>query len=119
MRNWLTKLQSNPWLVKRLVVVALLVAGAGGGFWYGRKQGLTQGAKNLTEVDPANPSQNGRVVAYLYENKAISREEFGEYLIARFGPERLEFMVNRKIVELECQKKGISAAVDAEVEERL
>ena len=51
---------------------------------------------------------------------AISRssaEELGEYLILRFGAERLEFMVNRKIVEMECAKHGIRCE-DVEVEQR-
>jgi hypothetical protein len=50
-----------------------------------------------------------RVVATLYNGSVpVTREELGEYLIARFGAERLEFVVNRKIVEMECAAKGIT-----------
>jgi hypothetical protein len=58
-----------------------------------------------------------RPVAYIY-NTPITREELGEYLIARFGPERINFMVNRRIIEHECQVKGIQVS-DAEVEAQL
>lgn len=62
---------------------------------------------------------SNRVVAYLYNDSvAVTREELGEYLIARFGAERLDFLVNRKIVEMECAAKGI-AVTDAEVEVQL
>jgi hypothetical protein len=59
----------------------------------------------------ANAAIGTRVVAYV-NNQPVSREELGEYLIARFGVERLEFMVNRKIVETECRKHNISVTDD-------
>ncbi len=46
-------------------------------------------------------------MAYIYDNIPITREELGEYLIARFGAERIEFVVNRKLVEIACKSKGI------------
>jgi hypothetical protein len=59
----------------------------------------------------ANVAIGTRVVAYV-SNQPVSREELGEYLIARFGVERLEFMVNRKIMEAECRKHNISVTDD-------
>lgn len=111
MRNWIAKLQGNPWLVKRLVLLALLVAVGAGGFWWGRKQ-ATGASTVITgkEDEHAVKSQGGRVVAYLFGDTPVTREEFAEYLIARFGNERLEFMVNRKIVEMACHKYNIHAS---------
>lgn len=59
----------------------------------------------------------GRVVAYVNGNVPITRVELAEYLIARFGAQRLEFLVNRKIVETACQARGIFVT-DAEVEDQ-
>ncbi len=118
MRNLIAKLQGNPWLIKRLVVIALLCAVGAGSFWWGRKQAnsVANGKTDGTD-DKTAKSQGGRVVAYV-NGQPVSREEFGEYLIARFGTERLEFMVNRKVVEAECQKYNIYAT-EAEIAHRL
>lgn len=59
-----------------------------------------------------------RVVAYIYGTIPLTREDLGEYLIARQGAERLELMVNRRIIDLACQKKGI-VITDAEVDSAL
>src|SRR5690349_10833924 len=48
-----------------------------------------------------------RVVAYIYDTIPITREELGEYLIARMGKERLGNLVNKRIIEQVCQQKGI------------
>jgi parvulin-like peptidyl-prolyl isomerase len=56
-----------------------------------------------------------RWVAVIYGNIPITREELGEYLIARQGAERLELLVNKRIIEHACQLKGIEVT-DAEVE---
>lgn len=56
-----------------------------------------------------------RVVAYIYDNIPITRQELGEYLIARFGQERIDFLINRRLVEMACQGKNINVT-DAEVE---
>ena len=52
-----------------------------------------------------------RIVAY-YHNQPVFREELGEYLIQRFGAERIAFLVNRKIVEAECRKYNIVVTDD-------
>lgn len=70
--------------------------------------------------------QPDRIVAYLYGEVTITRAEFVGYLTLRVGAAnvesmmtrtRLEFMVNRKIIEFECAKHKISAT-DDEVEQR-
>jgi hypothetical protein len=71
---------------------------------------------------PSDYSQ--RVVAYIYGNTAITRQELGEYLIARMErpEERLNNLINRKIIEKECRDKGIevtAAEVEAEYRETL
>jgi RNA polymerase sigma factor (sigma-70 family) len=57
-------------------------------------------------------------VAYIFQDVAITREELGDYLIARMGPDRLEALINRRILEHACRQKGITAT-EAEVEAAL
>jgi hypothetical protein len=56
-----------------------------------------------------------RVVAYIHRNIPITREDLGEYLIARYGVDKVEALVNRKIVDHACAARGIHIT-DAEVE---
>src|SRR5437867_2352038 len=76
---------------------------------------LTPGANATRLAEGASPRQ---VVAYIYGSIPITREDLAEYLIARQGAERLELMVNHRIIELTCQKKGITVT-DAEVDAAL
>lgn len=66
---------------------------------------------------PAQPATdaNSRVVAYIYGNQPITREELGEYLIARYGAEKLTLLINKKIIEHACHEKNIDVSA-AEVE---
>ena len=66
----------------------------------------------------STPDYHTRVVGYIYDNMPITREELGEYLIARFGAERLDLLANKKIIEIECKKAGVDVTA-AEVEDRL
>jgi hypothetical protein len=59
-----------------------------------------------------------RVVAYINKNVPITREDLGEFLIARYGADKVEALVNRRIVDLACQARGI-VITDAEVEAAL
>lgn len=129
MRKWLETLRSNPALTRRLLVVATLLGVGAGAYCWGRHAALTQ-----TAVEPVEPATNDvktisasgqaktdyqrREVAYIYDNIPITREELGEYLIARFGAERVGFLVNRKIVDLACRSKHI-VITDAEVNAQL
>src|SRR5262249_15526945 len=62
---------------------------------------------------PSDYSQ--RIVAKIYGDLNITREELGEYLIARFGHGKVELMVNHRIIE-EAAKKRKVTVTDAEVE---
>jgi hypothetical protein len=109
-------------------VIGIAIAGA---LW-GRHGSVSPAAATQPPQasDPVPPiSREGsdyskQVVAYLYDNKvALTREEFGEYLIARCGVgDRLNNMVNRYIIEYEARQRGIevsAAEVEAEFNETL
>ncbi|MBM4071518.1 MAG: peptidyl-prolyl cis-trans isomerase [Planctomycetes bacterium] len=106
------------------VAAAMLVVGTLAFFW-GRHGGMGE-----VKADPPEPmlrdrqsgtgpnDYNKRVVAYIHNNIPITREELGEYLIARFGAQRVDFLINRRIVEMACQAKGITVT-DHDVEAQL
>ena len=71
----------------------------------------------LPQALASDPGQS-REVAYIYETIPITREELGEYLIARFGTERLDLLVNKRIIEIECRKAGVEVT-QAEIDEKL
>jgi hypothetical protein len=66
-----------------------------------------------------------RIVGYITSDNqliAITREELGDFLIARGGHEKLELLANRKIVELEAARRGITVTtveIKAKLEEDL
>lgn len=64
---------------------------------------------------PTSSDYSRRVVAYIHDIIPITREELGEYLIARMGAEKLRTLVNKRIIEHACQQKGIEVTA-AEVE---
>jgi hypothetical protein len=105
---------------KLAVVLGMVLVGGvafGLGRWMGLGSATAQQPSPGLQMSPGSlyPDDGGRVVAYIHGNMPVYRHELAEYLIARFGSERLEFLVNRKIVELECKKRGI-VITDAEVE---
>jgi len=59
-----------------------------------------------------------RIVARIYGNEDISREDLGEFLIARHGYQTLETLVNRRIIDHACKLKNI-VITDADVEAAL
>jgi parvulin-like peptidyl-prolyl isomerase len=104
-----------------------LVAAAAGGFWLGRggPQSAAVAAPPPAGPPAANapaappPSDYGvRVVAYIHGNIPITREDLGEYLIARMNLDKVENLVNRKIIDVACQRKGIEVT-EGEVEAAL
>jgi hypothetical protein len=129
MRKWLTVLRPNPWLARRLMLLAILAAVGVGAFCLGRHGGPADAAQpggtggvDLMPVS-ATPGANTtdysrRVIAHIYGNIPVMREELGEYLIARYGKERVEFLVNRKIVEMACKSRNI-VVTDTDVEVQL
>jgi parvulin-like peptidyl-prolyl isomerase len=54
-------------------------------------------------------------VAFLYGTEPVTREELGEFLIARYGADKLEFLINRRIIDEECKARNITVT-DAEVD---
>jgi hypothetical protein len=74
----------------------------------------------IAATPPSDYSQ--RVVAYIYGTIGITREELGEYLIARVGADRLTNLVNKRIIEHVCRQKGIevtAAEVEADFQETI
>jgi parvulin-like peptidyl-prolyl isomerase len=76
----------------------------------------TTSTVNPTTTETLPPS--GRVIAYINENQPITREEFAEYLISRFGKERVRMYVNRRAIEMAAEKAGVTVTPE-EVEARL
>jgi parvulin-like peptidyl-prolyl isomerase len=84
-----------------------------------KKQANPQPLLKKLERLPAEPTPPPtQVVGYLHGNQPVTREELGEFLIARYGAEKIEFLVNRKIIDRECQARGVTVS-DEEVEEAL
>ena len=54
------------------------------------------------------PTGTSQPVAYVYGTTAITREEFGKFLMDRGGAEKLETYVNIRIIELEAAKRNLS-----------
>lgn len=80
-----------------------------------KQTGVVQAAAVIPATDTAQ-----RVVAYVYGNVPITREEFGDYLISLYGDQRLELFVNKRLIEMACAKKGIDVTpieIDAAIEE--
>lgn len=62
------------------------------------------------------------IVAYIHQNTPITREELGEYLIARRGAEKLNLLLDTRIIEIACKAKGIevtAAEIEADLTEDL
>ncbi len=104
-----------------------MVGSAALGFWLGRG-GPQQAAFAEPPTTPAAPAAtppsdySQRVVAYINGNTPITREDLGEYLIARQGVDKLELLVNKKIIEVAAQKAGIevtAAEIDAAIDRDL
>jgi PPIC-type PPIASE domain len=116
----------------RIVLASLGVAGAlgvlcwfrGGSAPEVQAQTPTQAMQpvQLPQAPPPSSDYTNRVVAYYYGNEAITREQLGDYLIARYGAERLELMVNKMIIDRACQARHIevtASEVEAELAENL
>jgi hypothetical protein len=121
MSDLLPRSVSTPSFWRKALMALGMVGATLAAFYWGRL-GTKVDAQQVqpragTTGQPVQPQSDygRRVVAYIYENMPISREDLGEYLIARFGRERVEFLINRRIVEMACQAKGIYVT-DGEVE---
>lgn len=126
------------WTNRRLVLGLGLLGLVSGVFVWGRSDVRAQGKGKMpapaakpgeNTVAAATPSTSAlpsdyskRVVAYIYGSIPITREDLGEYLIARHGADRLNNLINKKIIEHECRQRGIeitAAEVEASLEEDL
>lgn len=63
----------------------------------------------------ASSDYSQRAVAYIHGTEMITREDLGEYLIARQGAERLELLVNKRIIDRACRENGIEVS-EAEIQ---
>jgi len=106
-RQWL-----RPALGLGMFGVATFVAGLLLGLHSDGTQAVAQEPARHNLPDGPEPSADytQRVVAYIYGNVAVTREELGEYLIARFGPEKLQLLVNKKVIEHACRQKGVDVS---------
>jgi hypothetical protein len=109
--------------VNRIIMGGLVAAALVGTYYWGRRGGLADGRPPImdllshSQLMPVAQSadKTGEVVAYLYDGQVpITRRELGDYLIDRFGGERIEFLVHRKIIEMACQAQHITIG-DAEI----
>jgi len=71
--------------------------------------------KKLDRAQPGPMPALSEPVAYIHGKKVVTREELGEYLIARYGAEKLEFLVNSRIIAHACKERNISVS-DEEIE---
>jgi parvulin-like peptidyl-prolyl isomerase len=75
-------------------------------------------AEDSDGLPPYDGLRSQQVLAVYNGRTPITREEFGEFLIARYGAEQIEFLINRRIIDKECQARGISV-MPQEIEESL
>ena len=64
--------------------------------------------KQIEKLPTAGHAPGNQVVAWLYNNRPVTREDLGEFLISRYGSEKVEFLVNRRIIDQECATRGIA-----------
>jgi hypothetical protein len=65
-------------------------------------------AKEPTVMAPNTPDYGVRPVAFIHGDVRITRSELAEFLIARGGYEKVELLVNKKIIEMEAARRGIT-----------
>ena len=89
---------------------------------HGAPRAVAQAPINFGPNERPGDDYKRRVVAFINGNVPITREELGEYLIARYGAQRVEYLVNRRIIEMACAQSRITvsdAEVDAQIREDL
>ena len=115
---------------RRLLLGSLGAGAVAGAVWLGRVATLPEaGAAPAPPAEPSGQSPaptpppatpqptdySERAVAYVYGSTRISREQLGEDLIARFGPDKVLNLVNKLIIERTCQERGVTVT-EAEVD---
>src|SRR5579872_380407 len=91
---------SRRW-VRCLVVVGIAAGGYVAGLSMDRVTAQQPGQAPL-------PAADKRIVAYIYGNMPVTREELGDFLINRGGHEKLELLVNKRIIEIEAARRNIT-----------
>jgi parvulin-like peptidyl-prolyl isomerase len=84
---------------------------------YLRKKNKAEDPDGLPSCDP---SERYRQVIAVYRSQAergneqvgITREDFGEFLISRYGAEQIDSYVNRLIIDKACQGRTISVTAE-------
>jgi hypothetical protein len=126
LKGLVPKLPSLTWrpsrqVLSRVVLGALLAGALVGTYFWGRNSAMHD--SRLTELmarvpNFMNTSQGSgakEVVADLCDGQVVvTRRELGDYLVDRLGGERVDFLINRKIIDLACQAQGIKIS-DAEI----
>jgi hypothetical protein len=104
-----------------LAFAAMGVVGFGLGVWSARTGEVVAQTPPIAQASgPGQSDYSKRVVAYIYENIPVTREELGEFLIARHGTNAVQLLVNRKIIDHACAKHNIRVTpqeVQAAIEE--
>ena len=59
-------------------------------------------------AQPGQPAAEKSIVAFIYGNVPVTREELGEFLIARGGHEKVDLLVNKKIIQVEAERRKVS-----------
>jgi parvulin-like peptidyl-prolyl isomerase len=83
---------------------------------------LLEKAPTTSPSSPATSIASNQPVALIYDNTPITREQLGEWLIARYGTAEIENLINRRIVETAAREKGIElspAEIDADMKATL
>ncbi|HEY3789232.1 MAG TPA: peptidyl-prolyl cis-trans isomerase, partial [Urbifossiella sp.] len=75
---------------------------------------LTRQVPLPAKFDPAQPPvridhPDPNVLAIVYGNIAITREDLGDFIIVRGGFDKIELLVNKRIIEWEAARRGITA----------
>ncbi len=93
-------MHANPTRLRRLVACALAAGGIGA---------IANAVAQPPSPQPAAAVNDpNRPVAYIYGSEPISRAEFGEFLRARGGADKLDLFINKKIIDRECTKRGVT-----------
>src|SRR5437016_2223867 len=113
----------------RTALAAGGLAVAAAAVWFGRgalvHRASAQPAASSTApaaAPLATSDYASRVVAYVHQSQAITRQDLGEFLIARNGADKLPLLVNKRILDDVCKQHNVvvtAAEVDAALAEQL
>ncbi len=116
------KFQGNPMMRRRMMFVVAFMGVAAASYVWGRYGGAARVSAQVNQVGGTPGAKladyHSRIVAKIYGSIPVTREELGEFLIARYGAKHLDYLINRKIIEHACQQQKIDVT-DAEVEAQL